>query len=93
MNTKLVAVPASSEQKHVSGKHCIQQQHFYHLLITPNYEALFISPDDYDITVNRIENDNVFNVFTFHGSSHQHLFVEESFMVKKSLNFFNHFQS
>ena len=36
MNTKLVAAPASSEQKHVSGKHCIQQRHVYHLLKTPN---------------------------------------------------------
>ena len=71
MNTKLVAAPASSEQKHVSRKHCIQQRHFYHLLKTPNYIALFISPDDYDITVNQKENANVLMVLMFYISQKQ----------------------
>ena len=36
-----------------------KQRNFYHLLKAPNYTALFISPDDYDITVNRKESANV----------------------------------
>ena len=41
-----------------------KQRHYYHLLKTPNYIALFISPDDYDITVNRKKTPmlNAFNV-------------------------------
>ena len=46
----LVAAPASTEQRHALGKHCIQ---------TPNYVALFTLPDDYDITVNQKEKANV----------------------------------
>ena len=65
-NTKKVAAPASSEPKHVSGKHCIQQP----AKITQLHSLIHI---------------NVFNIFTFHGSSHQHLFVKESFTVKKPL--------
>ena len=64
----LVAAPASTEQKHALDKHCIvyKQRHLYHLLKTPNYIALFISPDDYDITVNLKENANVLiNAFYF----------------------------
>ena len=60
----LVAASASSEQKHTSGKHCMKR-HFYHLLKTPNYIALFISPDDYDTTVNRKENGNVLMFLMF----------------------------
>ena len=29
----------------------------------PSYIALFISPDDYDVSANRKENTNIFNVF------------------------------
>ena len=60
----LVAASASSEQKYTSGKHCMKR-HFYHLLKTPNYIALFISPDDYDTTVNRKENGNVLMFLMF----------------------------
>ena len=38
---------------------------------TPNYMALFISPDDYDITVNRKENANVLLLLMFHISQKQ----------------------
>ena len=58
------------------GKVCIGQAlnteiHFYHLLKTPNYIALFISPDEYDITVNRKENANVLLFLMFHISRKQ----------------------
>ena len=42
-----------------------KSRHFYHLLKTQNLIALFISPDDYDITVNWKENANflMFSMF------------------------------
>ena len=42
-----------------------KQRHLYHLLKTPNYIALFISPDNYDIAVNRKENANVLMFLMF----------------------------
>ena len=42
-----------------------KQRHFYHLLKTPSHIALFISPDDYDITVNRKENANLLMFLMF----------------------------
>lgn len=40
--------------------------------------AFLISPYHYGITLNRKENTNYVLAFTFHGSSHQELFVKES---------------
>ena len=94
MNTKLVAAPASSEQKHVSGKHCIQQRHVYHLLKTPNCITLFISPDDYDITVNRKENANVLTfLMSLHFTEAATIIcsLKKVLTVKKPLSFFDHF--
>ena len=48
-----------------------KQRHLYHLLKTPSYIALFISPDDYDITVNQKENANVLMVLMFYISRKQ----------------------
>ena len=48
-----------------------KQRHFYRLLKTPNYIALFISPDDYDITLNRKENANVLMLLMFYTSLKQ----------------------
>ena len=69
----LVAAPASTEQKHHWASTVYKQRHFYHLLKTPNYIALFTSPDDYDITVNRIEKANVLMLLMFYISRKQPL--------------------
>ena len=54
---------------------------------TPSYIALFISPVDYDTTVTYSKRKRqCFNVFTFHGSSHQHLFVKECLHHLRSKN-------
>ena len=67
----LVAVPASNEEKHALDKHCIQTNTLLPPTKTPNYIALFISPDDYDITVNQKENANVLLLLTFYISRKQ----------------------
>ena len=42
-----------------------KQRHFFHLLKTPNYIALSISPDDYDTTVNQKENTTALMLLLF----------------------------
>ena len=61
----LVTAPASTEQKHPLSEHCIQTKTPLPPAKIPNYIALFISPDDYDITVNRKENANVLMLLMF----------------------------
>ena len=61
----VTAPPASSEQKYALCKHCIQTKTPLPPAKTPNYIVLFISPDDYDITVNRKENTNVLMLLNF----------------------------
>ena len=39
---------------------------YKNILLPPDYIALFISPDDYDITVNQKENVNVLLLLMFH---------------------------
>ena len=67
----LVTAPASTEQKHALGKHCIQTKTPLPPAKTTNYIALFISPDDYDITVNRKKNANVLLLLMFYISRKQ----------------------
>ena len=67
----LVTAPASIKQKYALGKHCIQTKTPLPPAKTPNYIALFISPDDYDITVNRKENANVLMLLVFYISRKQ----------------------
>ena len=67
----LVAVPASTEENHALGKYWIQTNTFLPPAKTPNYIALFILPDDYDITVTRKENANVLLLLMFYISRKQ----------------------
>ena len=52
-------------------KHCIQTNAILPPAKTPNYMALFISPDYYDITVNRKENPDVLLLLMFYISRKQ----------------------
>ena len=60
----LVAAPASTEQKHALSKVYIQTKRPLQPAKNTNYIALIISPDDYDITVNRTENVLMFLMFS-----------------------------